>query len=98
VTENRNTIWLGKLQQKKLEKSHVFELGHPLTNALKGTKLESPIEPFGGKDHFEISKYGLVFTSKDPDLNPATHTKTNIYVSASDSFWDDLHSKDMPEI
>jgi hypothetical protein len=76
----------------------VIDLEHPLKNALIGTKFASPIEPFGGKDHFDISKYGLVFTSKDPDLNPATHTKTNIYISASESFWDDLHSKDVPEI
>lgn len=93
VTENHNALWLGKLrvQKGKLQLSG-------LKNALKGTKLESPIEPFGGKDHFDISKYGLVFTSKDPDLNPATHTKTNIYVSASESFWDDLHSDSIPKI
>ncbi len=64
-----------------------------MKNALKGTNLESPIDPFGGKDHFDISKNGLVFTAKDPDLNPATHTKTNIYVAATDeSFWDNLNS------
>ena len=60
-----------------------------LKNALKGTGLESPIEPFGGTDHFDISSTGLVFTAKDPDLNPATHTKTNIYISISSSFWSD---------
>ncbi|RMZ66877.1 nucleolar ATPase Kre33 [Pyrenophora seminiperda CCB06] len=98
VTENRNAIWLGKLRLKKTSGCDVFVMQHPLTNALKETPLESPIEPFGGKDHFDISKHGLVFTSKDPDINPATHTKTNIYVSASESFWDDLHSKDIPEI
>jgi hypothetical protein len=98
VTENRNAIWLGRLYQKKSNGSCVVELEHRLKNALKDTKLESPIEPFGGKDHFDISKYGLVFTSKDPGLNPATHTKTNIYVSASETFWNDLHSKDVPEL
>ena len=55
-------------------------------NALKGTKLESPIEPFGGTDHFDISTSGLVFTSKDPELNPATHTKTNIYLIQGPEF------------
>ncbi|KAL6159593.1 hypothetical protein ACJQWK_06153 [Exserohilum turcicum] len=98
VTENRNAIWLGKLTPKKTDSSEALELEHPLKNALKGTSLESPIEPFGGKDHFDISKHGLVFTSKDPDLNPATHTKTNIYVSASEDFWDRLHSESIPEI
>ncbi|KAG9201159.1 hypothetical protein G6514_006071 [Epicoccum nigrum] len=82
VTENRNAIWLGKLTKKDGK----FELSK-LRNALKGSKLESPIDPFGGKDHFDISKNGLVFTAKDPDLNPALHTKTRIYVSAHPEFW-----------
>lgn len=92
--QNRNAIWLAKLIQKKIG---IFEVGE-LTNALKGSNLESPIEPFGGTDHFDISKHGLVFTSKDPDLNPATHTKTNIYVTASEGFWDNLHSEGVPKI
>ena len=71
---------------------------HGLKNALRGTKLESPIDPFGGKDHFDISDNGLVFTAKDPDLNPATHTKTNIYISACEGFWDCLTSEKTPEI
>ena len=82
VTENRNAIWLGKLTKKDGK----FGLSK-LRNALKGSKLESPIDPFGGKDHFDISKNGLVFTAKDPDLNPALHTKTRIYVSAGPDFW-----------
>ncbi|KAH7123767.1 dipeptidyl-peptidase-like protein V precursor [Dendryphion nanum] len=83
VTEDKNAIWLGKLSKKKGQ----FALSN-LYNALKGTKLESPIEPFGGADHFDISSSGLVFTAKDPDLNPAFHTKTNIYLISSDAFWD----------
>ncbi|KAF1944149.1 dipeptidyl-peptidase 5 precursor [Clathrospora elynae] len=96
ITENRNAIWLSKLYQNGFRiagQATITHLVHPLKNALQGTKLESPIEPFGGKDHFDIGKHGLVFTSKDPGLNPATHTKTNIYVSASEDFWDDLHWK-----
>lgn len=88
VTENRNAIWLGKLTKKDGK----FELSK-LRNALKGSKLESPIDPFGGKDHFDISENGLVFTAKDPSLNPALHTRTNIYVAAhaAPGFWDHLH-------
>lgn len=82
MTENRNAIFLATL--KKDDKK--FSLSK-LVNALKGSGLESPIQPFGGTDHFDISRNGLVFTAKDPDLNPATHTKTNIYVVASESFW-----------
>lgn len=95
VTENRNAIWLAKLTKKDGK----FELSK-LKNALKGSKLESPIDPFGGKDHFDISENGLVFTAKDPDLNPALHTRTNIYVSARAAFWDHLNdsSEESPDI
>ncbi|KAF1839938.1 dipeptidyl-peptidase 5 precursor [Cucurbitaria berberidis CBS 394.84] len=98
VTETRNAIWLGKLYQQKKNGSRTFELKHGLENALKGTNLESPIDPFGGKDHFDISKYGLVFTAKDPCLNPAAHTKSNLYISASEKFWDELHLTRVPKI
>ncbi|KAL6712058.1 hypothetical protein ACN47E_003101 [Coniothyrium glycines] len=93
ITENRNALWLGKLSGE----SHSLKISK-LRNALKGSKLESPIDPFGGKDHFDISKHGLVFTSKDPGLNPATHTKTNIYITASDNFWEDLSADKAPKI
>jgi dipeptidyl aminopeptidase/acylaminoacyl peptidase len=58
-----------------------------LTNALKGTNLECPIRPFGGTDHFDISHNRIVFVSKDPDLNPALHTKSNVYIRHINS-WD----------
>ncbi|KAH7087095.1 dipeptidyl-peptidase-like protein V precursor [Paraphoma chrysanthemicola] len=92
--ENRNALFLAKLHKKDDGKFEFIGL----KNALEGTKLESPIEPFGGKDHFDISRYGLVFTSKDPDLNPATHTKTNIYVVAKQGFWHNLFYEDFPKI
>jgi dipeptidyl aminopeptidase/acylaminoacyl peptidase len=50
-----------------------------LVNALQGTELESPIQPFPGTDHYDIGPNGLVFVAKDPDLNPAFHTKCNFY-------------------
>jgi dipeptidyl aminopeptidase/acylaminoacyl peptidase len=92
--QNRNAIFLTKLHKKD---DGNFELSK-VKNALEGTNLESPIEPFGGKDHFDISKYGLVFTSKDPSLDPATHTKTNIYVVAKQGFWHNLFYEEFPEI
>jgi hypothetical protein len=85
VTENRNAIFIGTLTKK----GDKYELSK-LTNVLKDSELESPIDPFGGTDNFDISVNGLVFTAKDPDLDPATHTKTNIYLRASKSFWKDL--------
>ncbi|CAI6272394.1 unnamed protein product [Periconia digitata] len=85
VTENRNAIFLGTLYRE----NNKFKLSK-LVNALKNSGLESPIDPFGGSDNFDISIHGLVFTAKDPALNPATHTKTNIYLSASKNFWLDI--------
>lgn len=94
TNENRNALFLAKLHKKDDGKFEFIGL----KNALEGTKLESPIDPFPGKDHFDISRYGLVFTSKDPDLNPATHTKTNIYVIAKQGFWHNLFYQDFPKI
>jgi dipeptidyl aminopeptidase/acylaminoacyl peptidase len=91
---NRNALFLAKLHKKDDGKFEFIGL----KNALEGTKFESPIEPFGGKDHFDISRYGLVFTSKDPGLNPALHTKTNIYVVAKQGFWHNLFYEKFPEI
>jgi DNA-binding beta-propeller fold protein YncE len=64
-----------------------------LVNALAGTGLESPIPPFGGSDHFDISADGLIFAAKDPDLNPAIHTKVNIYLIAVPDFSKPVPSK-----
>ncbi|ORY09450.1 dipeptidyl-peptidase-like protein V precursor [Clohesyomyces aquaticus] len=93
VTEERNAIWLGKLQMNDGK----FELTG-LKNALKGTSLESPIEPFGGTDHFDIASTGLIFTAKDPTLNPALHTKTNIYLITHGSFWSSIFSNEIPSL
>ena len=82
--QERNALWYGKLA-KKSDGEKTYELS-PLTNALKGTKLESPIEPFGGTDHFDVSSKGIVFVSKDPNLNPALNTKCNVYLVNVDSW------------
>ena len=73
VTENKSAIWYTTLKNNKSVS--------PLINALAGHsfQLESPVPPFGGGGDFDISKNGLVFVAKDPKLNPATHTKTDIY-------------------
>ncbi|KAF2806712.1 dipeptidyl-peptidase-like protein V precursor [Mytilinidion resinicola] len=81
VTKNRNSIWLGTISKSTSESnSHARYKLSPLVNALAGTGLESPIPPFGGSDHFDISPKGLIFAAKDPELNPATHTKVNVYL------------------
>lgn len=76
-TPNKNAIWYG-LIQKSSGSNGRFILS-TITNALKDTHLEAPIPPFGGSDHFDISKIGIVFVAKDTSLNPATNTKSNLY-------------------
>ncbi|KAI8452254.1 dipeptidyl aminopeptidase V [Phakopsora pachyrhizi] len=43
--------------------------------------LEVPVGPFGGKQDFDLSSSTVVITSKDPNLNPAWHTRQNIYIA-----------------
>ena len=38
----------------------------------------SPVKPFGGKDDFDVSKSHVVYTTLDPKLPPAWHTKQNV--------------------
>ncbi|KAK0657203.1 Alpha/Beta hydrolase protein [Cercophora newfieldiana] len=76
LTENRNSIWYGALEKREGK----FELlGNGLTNALAGTGLSSPVPPFGGTGDFDISAKGLVFVAKDPKIDPAIYTKTDLY-------------------
>ncbi|KAL9028228.1 MAG: hypothetical protein Q9196_003372, partial [Gyalolechia fulgens] len=74
VTPQKNAIWYGLLQKSRGKWGLTS-----VTNALQDTGLETPIPPFGGKDHFDISSTGLVFVAKDPKLNPAFNTKCNFY-------------------
>ncbi|KAF8964345.1 Alpha/Beta hydrolase protein [Flammula alnicola] len=45
---------------------------------LQGTKHYSPVEPFGGTDDFDASATHIVYTTKDPVLPEAWHTKQNV--------------------
>lgn len=83
-TPNKNAIWYGLLQKSSGSNGR-FTLS-TLTNALKDTNLEAPIAPFGGTDNFDISKIGIVLVAKDPTLNPATSTKSNLYFLRLRSF------------
>lgn len=82
VPNQRNTIFTALLQKAQPRvtgrEGRYNLLG--FTNALAGnTKLESPIPPFGGTDHFDISSRGIAFVAKTPDLNPATHTRCDLW-------------------
>ncbi|KAI1083218.1 dipeptidyl peptidase [Whalleya microplaca] len=74
VTKRRSGLFYGAL--KKVDKN--WNLGG-LVNALAGTELECPVPPFGGSSDYDISKEGIVLVAKDPHLNPALWTKTDLY-------------------
>ncbi|GAB1310120.1 Dipeptidyl-peptidase V [Madurella fahalii] len=76
MTRNRNSIFYGLLEHRNGKYSL---RGDTLTNALAGTGLSSPVEPFGGTGDFDVGPSGLIFVAKDPDIDPAIYTKTNLY-------------------
>jgi dipeptidyl aminopeptidase/acylaminoacyl peptidase len=76
VTPNKNSIFYATLR-KVGGKYAVTKPG--FVNALKHSGLESPVPPFGGTDHYDISKSGIVFVAKDPALIQANYTKSDLY-------------------
>ena len=52
----------------------IGEFGAPM----KSSKHETPVEPFGGTDDYDVSEGYIVYTAKDPELPPAMHTKQNV--------------------
>ncbi len=82
VTANTNAIWYGSLRQQRSDGSGGggYALAEPgLVNALAGSRLQSPVPPFGGTGDFDIGPRGLVFVARDPGLSDATHTKSEVY-------------------
>lgn len=64
------------------EEETVYTLESPgLVNLLQSAplRLESPVPPFGGTGDFDLSPAGIVFTARDPTIDPACHTKTDLY-------------------
>ena len=82
-TENQNSLWYTALEKKD---GKYLIAGPGLINALTGTKLSSPVPPFGGSGDFDISSSGLIFVAKDPDIDPALYTKTDLYYVPLRSF------------
>ncbi|KAI1469941.1 dipeptidyl peptidase [Daldinia caldariorum] len=76
VSKHRQGLFYGALKKD----GDYFRLqDRNLVNALAGTKLECPVPPFGDASDYDIGKEGIVFVSKDPELNPALWTKTDLY-------------------
>ncbi|KAE9393265.1 alpha/beta-hydrolase [Gymnopus androsaceus JB14] len=59
---------------------HKWSFGSEFVNLLAGTSHSSPVEPFGGTDDFDVSKQTVIYTTLDPALSPAWHTKQNVYI------------------
>jgi dipeptidyl aminopeptidase/acylaminoacyl peptidase len=83
VEPQRNTVWTALLQ-KSLSNVTARDGRWRLlavSNMLKQfPSLECPVPPFGGTDHFDVTDGRIAMVSKDPSLNPATHTACKIYV------------------
>ncbi|KAF9483390.1 hypothetical protein BDN70DRAFT_873894 [Pholiota conissans] len=47
---------------------------------LQGTKHNTPVEPFGGTDDFDVSDTHIVYTTKDVNLPLAWHTKQDVFI------------------
>jgi len=90
ITQQRKSIFTAVLQKSQprvtSRQGRYNLLG--FGNALQGANLECPIPPFGGTDHFDIGRNGLVFVAKDPGLDPATHTKCDCYFVPKLDFMD----------
>ncbi|EEH46397.1 ATP-dependent RNA helicase BRR2 [Paracoccidioides brasiliensis Pb18] len=84
IQPQKNNIWYGTLQQTtsstegQRSKYKLSELKN-LFRQIGATDIESPIPPFCGTDHFDICPRGIVFVARDPNLNPALHTKCLLY-------------------
>ena len=82
-TENENSLWYGQLS--KIDGKWTLE-SPGFTNLLAGTGLSAPVPPFGGAGDFDLSADGICFVAKDPELNPARYTKTDLYYVPIKSF------------
>ncbi|PHH64187.1 hypothetical protein CDD81_4934 [Ophiocordyceps australis] len=84
-TENKNSLWYGQLTKHDGK----WKLDGPgLTNLLAGSGLSSPVPPFGGTGDFDLSDQAICFVAKDPELNPARYTKTDLYYVPLKSYAD----------
>jgi dipeptidyl aminopeptidase/acylaminoacyl peptidase len=93
IGDTFSSIWYGRLErQHDDEQASAGSAGYTLkpetglVNALAGTKLSSPVPPFGGTGDFDVGPAGLAFVAKDPELCPASYTKTDLYFVPLSSF------------
>ncbi|KAJ3574713.1 hypothetical protein NP233_g1571 [Leucocoprinus birnbaumii] len=77
VTPKKTQLFSVRLH---LNPDRVWKMGEEFHAPLKGTGHHSPVEPFGGTEDFDVSASSIVYTSMDPQLPPAWHTKQNVYI------------------
>ena len=85
ATKNHDSLWYGELSKSNGRWSLVDDTLH---NLLAGTRLSCPSGPLGDASEFDVSGSGIVFVAKDPELNPARNTKTDLYYVPLKSFSD----------
>ncbi|KAF8169251.1 Alpha/Beta hydrolase protein [Pholiota molesta] len=61
-------------------KDGLWKSNDDFKSPLQGTKHHTPVEPFGGTDDFDTSNTHIVYTTKDPALPVACHTKQDVFV------------------
>ena len=92
----RPSLFTVKLSKDAENKWH---FGGQYTNVLHGTRhvggdkrlpsctltteQHTPVEPFGGTSDYDVSDEYIVYTTKDPELPEAWHTKQNVRISNS---------------
>ncbi|EGX92032.1 oligopeptidase family protein [Cordyceps militaris CM01] len=74
-TKTENALWYGQLAKRDGQ----WTLECNSWNLLAGIELASPVGPFGGATDFDIHETGVAFVAKDPTLNLARYTKTDLY-------------------
>lgn len=77
--------WLNPRQRKQLFALDIKKDGSgwktsDIRNLMRGTNLETPVGPLGDATDFALSRNYVVFTSKDPDVPTAWHTRQQIYL------------------
>jgi dipeptidyl aminopeptidase/acylaminoacyl peptidase len=75
ITENQNSLWYSQLEKNDGK----WTVEGSFTNLLQETSLVCPVPPFGGAGDFDLSETGIAFVSKDPEINLARYTKSDLY-------------------
>jgi len=59
---------------------HKWVLGHDVFS-LQLEGHSTPVGPLGGADDFDVSNTHVIYTTKDPEISEATHTRQNVYLA-----------------